>query len=103
MSNESTIETKHNGKIVLVYDKSVQEHFVVPLFCPICSFQMKTMQDSLSYRKMKCCNKCEIYWGYKKEVDFSDEEKLPKILFAEEWDEYIKNREISSRPILIFK
>jgi len=97
------VESKNNGKVIVVYDDETRNNVVVPFFCSICSFQMKTIQDSMAYRKSSCCSKCDLYWSFKKEIDWSDREKYPDKLFKEEWAEYIKDRELRSRPILIFK
>ena len=96
------IEVKNNGKVIVVFDSEVKG-CQVPLFCFHCSFPMKTIDDSISFRESGCCSKCHINWSFKMEIDWSDCDKRPIKLFPEEWLEYIKNREINSRPILIFK
>lgn len=96
------IEVKNNGKVLVVYDDQTKEQ-QVPLFCSFCLFPMKTIDDSISFKSKGCCSKCDIHWGFKLEIDFSKPDSIPSVLFSEEWAEYIKNREINSRPILIFK
>ena len=36
---------------------------VVPFGCPVCSFLMKDLSDSLAYKKYTCCNNCAIKWA----------------------------------------
>lgn len=97
-----TIELKNNGKVVVVFDEFTKAQ-QVPLFCSVCNFAMKTIDDSISFREKGCCSKCDIYWSFKVGVDLSNPSLYPSKLFLEEWKEYIKDREINSRPILIFK
>jgi hypothetical protein len=96
------IESKNNGKVIVVFDDEVRQQ-QVPLFCKECQQPMKTIDDSISYRSKGCCSKCDINWSYVLEVDWQVKEKHPSVVFPELWDEYIKNRELQSRPILIFK
>lgn len=97
-----TIELKNNGKVVVVFDEFTKAQ-QVPLFCPVCDFAMKTIDDSISFRDKGCCSKCDVYWSFKIGIDLRKPDDHPNKLFPEEWNEYIKDREINSRPILIFK
>jgi len=36
-----------------------KNHVVIPVFCPICEFAMRTFDDILSYKESKCCFLCE--------------------------------------------
>ena len=36
-----------------------KNHEVIPIFCPICEFAMRTFDDVLSYKESKCCFLCE--------------------------------------------
>ena len=103
MSYNSFVKSINNSKVIVVFDSFVKDNIVVPLFCPICSFQMKTLQDSFSYREKGSCEKCQIYWGYKNELKDDLKANHPKEFFPEQWEEYIKERELQARPILIFK
>jgi len=96
------IETKSHGKIVIVYDSNAKD-MQIPLFCKECKFPMKTIDDSISFRAKGCCYKCDLNWSYVVEVDWKDATKHPSVVLNDQWTEYIKNRQIQTRPILIFK
>jgi hypothetical protein len=36
---------------------------IVPIACPICSLLMKTSDDSLAFRRFKCCDSCAARWA----------------------------------------
>lgn len=72
---------------------------VIPLFCSVCEFPMKTSDDFLSYKDYSCCHKCKIHlvsrdiekWknGWrpetqelKKYIDFRNETFKPTIRFS---------------------
>lgn len=85
------MKVSHNNKLISIrpFDKQT----TVPLFCPLCEFPMKTIEDSVSYREYMLCNKCEQHWKNipKEQID-------PK-----RWQEYLEERELTSRPIFNFK
>lgn len=36
-----------------------KNHEVIPIFCPVCEFVLKTFDDILSYKESKACFLCE--------------------------------------------
>lgn len=36
---------------------------VIPSFCPVCEFVIKTAEDSISIREFSCCHQCAIQWA----------------------------------------
>lgn len=37
---------------------------LVPLFCPVCDFVMRTQDDEHTYELWKCCSTCSNKWVY---------------------------------------
>jgi len=96
---EKEIISYRNGKVVVVRNKD--DTTTVPLFCKVCEFPMKTMEDSISYRKHGVCNHCDNRWTNDRHVNWVSG-TLPNKT-TEDWDEYISLRYISSKPIINFK
>jgi hypothetical protein len=96
---EKKIESLHNGKIVVV--KPVDTSNIVPLFCKLCNYSMKTIEDSICYRKVGVCSHCDGRWSNDKRVDWTAE-KYPQRDW-EEWNEYIEIRSISARSPISFR
>lgn len=86
------MKVMNDGKLLIVrpFDKDV----TVPLFCPLCKFPLKTADDSIAYRKTRTCDKCLLRWN-------SEPEQVD--VHSEEFYQYVKEREILHKPILIFK
>jgi len=72
-------------------DNFNQEEQVIPLFCYLCKFSLKTKEDVSSYRRNKCCSLCELKWVAQKK-DFNS------IL----WKEYLLLREATNKPTIVF-
>jgi hypothetical protein len=86
-----------DGKIVIV--KPTDTDNIVPLFCKCCSFSMKTIEDSMSFRKKKVCNKClERWFSYDDAIKEAEPDKT-----TPEWNEYIETRLILERPKIKMK
>jgi len=96
---EKEILTYANGKVLVVKNKD--NSTTVPIFCKICEFPMKSMEDSISYRKHGVCYHCDNRWTNTKGVNWTSG-TLP-YKESEDWDEYINLRFISSKPIINFK
>lgn len=82
----------HDGKLLIVrpFDKDV----TVPLFCLLCKFPLKNADDSIAYRKTRTCDKCLLRWNAEPEnVNVQ----------CEEFYQYLKEREMLSKPYLHFK
>ncbi len=84
------IKSTKQGKILVI--RPVERNTIVPLFCDICGFPMKTLEDSIAFRKSGCCERCDLHWS-KKEIDKE----------SEEWKEYMEVRVLSSKPNIQFK
>lgn len=82
----------NDGKLLVVrpFDKIV----AVPLFCPLCAFPMRTADDSVAYRKTRTCHKCNLKWD-------SEPENVDKT--TEQFKDYLTERELLGRPLLIIK
>jgi hypothetical protein len=87
----------NNGKIVVV--KPLDHSIVVPLFCSVCTFPMKTSDDSAAYKMYSCCDRCGLRFAS------GNKEK-----WAEGWRptedellEYKEERELLAKPLLNLK
>lgn len=89
---EKKIESLHNGKIIVV--KPTEQNIIVPLFCKLCCYPMKSVEDSISYRKNGVCYHCDLRWTGDRRINWSIE-KYP-LKDWEEWKEYIEIRAISA-------
>lgn len=93
IGNGKQIKSTSNGSVVVIAPKDLSQ-ISVPLFCPLCEFPMVTIEDGNSYKKMKCCEKCELHWT-------SYKDNLSLIKKSKEWKEYISNR--LKRPKTLIK
>jgi hypothetical protein len=89
---EKKIESLHDGKVVIV--KPTNQTIIVPLFCDLCSYPMKSIEDSISYRKIGICSHCDLRWTGDKRIDWSSKKYPDKDW--EEWKEYIEIRAITA-------
>jgi hypothetical protein len=87
----------YNGKVIVIVSNDF-EKTTVPLFCPVCELPMKTKEDSLSYKKYKCCEKCDNRWTDTPNINW--EQNIGPDKSSEEWIEYYTYRLIQSRPII---
>src|SRR5574337_71953 len=86
------MKVMHDGKILVIRPFEIE--VTVPIFCPLCNFSLKTIADSISYRKNNTCDKCDLRWGKTaEEVDIT----------TQEFADYLKDREILHNPILILR
>lgn len=92
-------ETLMDGQLVVVKPKDTSE--IVPLFCKICAYAMKTIEDSMAYRRVGACSACDGRWTNDRRVNWK-EDKLPSPDW-EDWEEYIKVRGISANSPIIFR
>ncbi len=99
MNMEKKIESLHNGKVVVV--KPLDQSNIVPLFCKVCCYPMKTIEDGISYRKVGVCSQCDNRWSTDKRINW-DSEQLPKPEW-EEWKEYMEIRRISACSPISFR
>jgi len=96
-ANGKKIKLMNKGKVIVITTTDVEN--IVPLFCQCCLRPMKTIDDSLAYRKNKICNKCDERWTNKPNIVWpTGPDKLSK-----EWEDYINTRNILEKPILELK
>ena len=98
-AGKNTVETLMDGQLVVVKPEDTSE--IVPLFCKICAHAMKTLEDSIAYRKVGVCSKCDGRWTNDRRVNW-EEGRHPSHEW-EEWVEYIKDRRIMANPPIIFR
>jgi hypothetical protein len=93
-------ETKifNNGRVVVVKPKN--KDLIVPLFCPLCCFPMRTQDDVVSFRENEVCNKCDLYWKKPNENKWATGWKPTT---EKEFLLYLKERELHSKPEIAFK
>ena len=89
LNNNKEIKKIINDNVVLVAPKG-QRKYIVPLFCPLCEFPMKTREDSEAFLKNKTCAPCLQKWPNNHVIDFN----------SEEWKEYSIKRELMAKPII---
>lgn len=90
------MKIEQNGKIVVVRPLNCM---VVPLFCPICKFPLKTSDDSSSFRTFECCAKCTFKFVAPNKEKWESGWRPDN----EELVEYIQSRELLEKPLLILK
>ena len=61
---------------------------------------MKSVEDSISYRKIGVCSHCDLRWSGDKRIDLSSGRYPEKDW--EEWSEYIQIRAVSARTPVRF-
>lgn len=88
-----------NGKILLI--KPEGEDIGTPLFCTVCEFPMKTLEDTFSHRKFSCCSKCSNRWSGNKEGDLL-KGWIPN-KESQEWKEYIQERILLGKSLINLK
>jgi len=88
-----------DGKILLI--KPEGEDVSTPLFCSLCEFPMKTLEDTFSQRKFKCCSKCSNRWSSNKQGDLQDGWRPNKE--SHEWLEYIQERILLGKNLISLK
>jgi hypothetical protein len=106
-NNDTSEETKKikslcEGKVISISSRS-SEKLIVPLFCPLCDYPMKTRDDSMSYKNLGCCEKCDIFWRSDKDFKKGIQEFKKLIVPDKRWAEYHKNRINLSKSILNIK
>lgn len=93
---ETIIEQFNDGKIVVIKPKN---HKLIPLFCPLCNFPLKTIDDILSYRQYDSCDLCSLNFAITNLKNWQNGWRPSK----EELVDYLDNKEKVSRPIFILR
>jgi len=39
------------------------QRVIIPLFCPVCDYVMRSKDDEKSFREFSCCECCETNWA----------------------------------------
>ncbi len=87
------------GAILII--RPVDKAEIVPLFCGCCKFPMKTLEDSIAFRRHGVCSHCDNRWTNNRAVSWADG-KWPDTT-SEEWQEFIETRAFYAKPILNLK
>lgn len=93
-----TIKSLENDKIVIIYD---DELTMTPLFCELCEFPMKTIDDNIAFRKSGVCHNCDMRWSNTKGINLNN--KIFPTKTTEEWQEYINVRLLIGKTILNYR
>lgn len=79
----------NGGDVILVAPKS-QREYIVPLFCPLCEFPMKTREDAEAFLDCRTCDPCKKEWKEIEPIDFS----------SENWVKYRERRKLLAKTII---
>ena len=61
---EEDVSYQHESDFFVKFPKrSVKS--IMPICCPVCSFVMTHHNDTLSFKKYKCCYDCQTMWAEK--------------------------------------
>lgn len=71
-----------------------------PLFCSLCKFPMKTLEDSTCHKEYDCCQLCAIHFAVGNKEKWLTEGWRPSI---KELKDYIENKNLLFNPGLTFK
>lgn len=85
----------------LVIIRATDHQEVIPLFCPCCSYPMKTQEDFLCYRELKCCELCNITFAKTNMDNWNNGWRPDKT--TELWKEFLFKKDLSSRRQVSFK
>lgn len=80
--------------------KPSDKNDIVPLFCSVCEFPMKTSDDFLSFKDNECCYKCNFYLAAKYREQWNNGWRPEKD--SEEFKKYMEFRNESFKPTIRF-
>lgn len=66
-----------------------------PVFCPVCKFSMRLVEDVSSFEEFKCCSMCSTIWARKYEEKWKTGWRPP--------EEDVLNEMLVRRPDIPFK
>lgn len=95
----SNIKSIENGQILIISSTDLDK--IVPVFCEVCKFPMKTLEDSISFRMYGCCNHCEMHWTRTKFGKWEDGWRPDTS--TEGWTDYLIYRKALSRNLITLK
>lgn len=84
------------GKVV-VSEPVDNDKVVVPLFCPLCDYPMKTATDAKCFKEHKMCELCVLYWNTGKPGETNPDKT------SERWQMYMERRHMAFLPSIRFK
>lgn len=96
--DNKTTEEMLDGKILVIKPAG---DVSVPLFCDICKFPMKTMDDVVSFKKIGCCSSCEMRWSTSKLGNLAEGWKPDAN--TDGWEDYIRVRNIHFKRLINLK
>lgn len=97
MSSKQIIE-KNEGKLLLIRPSNDK---TVPLFCHVCKFPMKTLEDIISFKKTNCCAACDMRWSNSKLGNLKEGWKPDEK--TDGWSEYMEIRNIRFKSLINLK
>ena len=100
VGNGTIMKSMSNDKIIVIAPTDLKK-IVVPLFCPLCTYPMKTKEDSASYRNIGCCEICEMRFGTAIKVEKKTFLEITREHQA--WSEYLKDRLNRSKNLIKLK
>lgn len=98
MLAEKSLVSLCDGRLLVLKEKGL-ETSTVPIYCACCFLPMTTMEDSISFRKVGVCSRCDGTWTNYPGIDWSLSEKWPR-KDTPEWLEYMEIRVLYAKPIL---
>lgn len=96
---ETKTEILENGAILLI--TPTDKNAVVPVFCGLCAFPMRTLEDSIAFRTHGTCAHCEMRWSTTKFGKWEDGWR-PNVT-TEGWEDYLIYRKAMSRALIMVK
>ena len=87
-----------NGKVVVIKPLDMNE--LVPMFCPVCKFPIKTFHDSIAFKEFECCSTCELTFARPNLTKWTSELKWRPDKTTKEWQEYYATKLINSKPVI---
>ncbi len=79
---------------ILVVAPRGHDEVVVPLFCPMCEYTIKTQEDTEAYHAKGMCKNCKSFWATK---NFDIDTDIP------DWHEYLDDMILNYKFILNIK
>lgn len=91
------VKPLHGGKVVVTLPEN-NDKVVVPLFCPMCQYPMKTSGDARSFKEHELCEMCVLFWGTGVLASGTGPDKE-----SERWKAYMERRHLAFMPSIRFK
>jgi hypothetical protein len=63
------VSKKIKGDIIII--KPLEEsHHAIPLFCSLCGFLFKGMEDIIMFKRYDVCSECGLKWAQNRELEW---------------------------------